>query len=122
MFYDAETTGRETFYDQILQFAAISADPDLNEPNRFEIRCRIQPYILASPCALIVTGMTLDRVLDVSLPTHFEMASAIHLTEWSPAVFAGCKTLEFDEDLFRQTFYQSLLPAYQWQSRTFTSN
>ena len=114
VFYDTETTGSETFYDQILQFAAIRTDSDLNELGRFEIRCRIQPHILPSPGALIVTGMTLDRVLDPNLPTHFEMASAIHqkLTEWSPAVFAGYNSLEFDEDLLRQTFYQSLLPTY----------
>jgi exodeoxyribonuclease-1 len=114
VFYDTETTGSETFYDQILQFAAIRTDADLNELGRFEIRCRIQPHILPSPGALIVTGMTLDRVLDPNLPTHFEMASAIHqkLTEWSPAVFAGYNSLEFDEDLLRQTFYQSLLPTY----------
>ena len=42
------------------------------------------------------------------------MAVAIHekLTEWSPAVFAGYNSLEFDEDLLRQAFYQSLLPVY----------
>ena len=86
----------------------------LNETDRFEIRCQIQPHILPSPGALIVTGMTPDKVLDVNLPTHFEMASAIHqkLTEWSPAVFAGYNSLEFDEYLLRQTFYQSLLPTY----------
>jgi exodeoxyribonuclease-1 len=42
------------------------------------------------------------------------MAAAIHekLTKWSPAVFAGNNSLEFDEDLLRQAFYQSLLPTY----------
>lgn len=114
VFYDTETTGSETFFDQILQFAAFRTDSDLNEIGRFEIRCRIQPHILPSPGALIVTGMTLDRVLDTNLPTLFQMASAIHqkLTEWSPAVFVGYNSLEFDEDLVRQTFYQSLLPTY----------
>ena len=59
VFYDTETTGSETFYDQILQFAAIRTDSDLKEIGRFEICCRIQPHILPSPGALIVTGMTL---------------------------------------------------------------
>jgi exodeoxyribonuclease-1 len=114
VFYDAETTGSDTFYDQILQFAAIRTDDALNEIDRFEIRCRIQPHILPSPGALIVTGITLDQLSDPALPSHFEMASAIHekLTAWSPAVFAGYNSLEFDEDLLRQAFYQSLLPPY----------
>lgn len=114
VFYDTETTGSDTFYDQILQFAAIKTDDSLTEVDRFEIRCRIQPHILPAPGALIVTGVTLDQIYDSSLPSHFEMAAAIHekLTEWSPAVFSGYNSLEFDEDLLRQTFYQSLLPVY----------
>lgn len=114
VFYDTETTGADTFYDQILQFAAINTDDALNELDRFEIRCRIQPHILPAPGALIVTGVSLDQLTDPDLPSHFEMATAIHqkLTEWSPAIFAGYNSLEFDEDLLRQTFYQSLLPVY----------
>ena len=114
VFYDTETTGSDTFYDQILQFAAIKTDDALNEVDRFEIRCRIQPHILPAPGALLVTGITLDQLSDPSLPSHFEMAAEIHkkLTEWSPAVFAGYNSLEFDEDLLRQAFYQSLLPVY----------
>jgi exodeoxyribonuclease I len=114
VFYDTETTGSDTFYDQILQFAAIRTDDALNEIDRFEIRCRIQPHILPAPGALIVTGITLEQLSDPALPSHFEMATAIHekLTAWSPAVFAGYNSLEFDEDLLRQAFYQSLLPPY----------
>jgi exodeoxyribonuclease-1 len=114
VFYDTETTGSDTFYDQILQFAAIKTDDALNEVDRFEIRCRIQPHVLPAPGALLVTGVTLDQLSDPALPSHFEMAAAIHakLSEWSPAVFAGYNSLEFDEDLLRQAFYQSLLPVY----------
>ena len=114
VFYDTETTGSDTFYDQILQFAAILTDDALKEIDRFEIRCRIQPHVLPAPGALLVTGVTLDQLSDPALPSHFEMAAAIHakLTDWSPAVFAGYNSLEFDEDLLRQAFYQSLLPIY----------
>ena len=114
VFYDTETTGSDTFYDQILQFAAIRTDDALNEVDRFEIRCRIQPHILPAPAALMITGLKLDQLFDSDLPSHFEMAAAIHerLCAWSPAVFAGYNSLEFDEDLLRQAFYQSLLPTY----------
>ena len=114
VFYDTETTGSNTFYDQILQFAAIKTDEALNEIDRFEIRCRIQPHVLPAPGALLVTGVTLDHLFDPALPSHYEMALAIHekLTDWSPAVFAGYNSLDFDEDLLRQAFYQSLLPTF----------
>jgi exodeoxyribonuclease I len=114
VFYDTETTGSNIFYDQILQFAAIRTDVALNEIDRFEIRCRIQPHILPAPGALIVTGVTCDQLSDPALPTFFEMSAAIHakLTEWSPAVFTGYNSIAFDEGLLRQAFYQSLLPVY----------
>lgn len=41
VFYDTETTGTKTAFDQILQFAAIRTDDDLCELDRFNIRCRL---------------------------------------------------------------------------------
>ncbi len=72
IFYDTETTGLETAFDQILQFAAIRTDDDLNELDRFDIRCRLMPYIVPSPGALRVTGVTPAMLTDPSLPSHYE--------------------------------------------------
>ena len=55
IFYDTETTGLETAFAQILQFAAIKTDENLNELERFDIRCRLQPHIVPSPGAMLVT-------------------------------------------------------------------
>jgi exonuclease I len=41
VFYDTETTGTDTAFDQILQFAAIRTDDNMRELDRFEIRCRL---------------------------------------------------------------------------------
>ncbi len=43
VFYDTETTGTDTAFDQILQFGAIRTDDDLNEIDWFEVRYRLQP-------------------------------------------------------------------------------
>ena len=51
-------------FDQVLQFAAIRTDDDLNEIGRFEIRSRLLPYIIPSPHAMQVTGQTIDDLLD----------------------------------------------------------
>jgi len=40
VFYDTETKGISTAFDQILQFGAIKTDDDLNEIERFEIGAR----------------------------------------------------------------------------------
>lgn len=114
VFYDTETTGSEPFYDQILQFAAIRTDGDLVERETFEIRCRLQPHIVPSPGALLVTGVGIDRIVEPGLPSHYQMVASTKetLLSWSPAVFAGYNSLEFDEDLLRQALYQTLHPPF----------
>ena len=52
VFLDVETTGTNTTFDQILQFAAILTDHDLKEIERFEIRSRLLPHIVPSPGAI----------------------------------------------------------------------
>lgn len=114
VFYDTETTGTNTTFDQILQFAAIHTDDALNEIERFEIRCRIHPHMVPSPGAMRVTGIGVETLTDPTLPSHYEMMRAIRekMLSWSPAIFAGYNSIGFDEPLLRQAFYQTLHPPY----------
>lgn len=114
IFYDTESSGLSTAFDQILQFAAIRTDEALEEVGRFEIRSRLLPYVVPSPHALRVTGMTIDDVLDEARPSYYGMVTAIRhaLGAWCPAAFLGYNSLRFDEELLRQAFYQCLHPPY----------
>jgi len=114
VFYDTETTGIKSSFDQILQFAAILTDNDLNEIERFEIRSRLLPNVVASPGAMQVTRITVDTLHDASLPSHYEMTCQIRekLLTWQPAIFIGHNSLRFDEAFLRSAFYKSLLPHY----------
>ncbi|MBK8861226.1 MAG: hypothetical protein IPN48_10065 [Sphingomonadales bacterium] len=73
VFYDTETTGIDTSFDQILQFAAIRTDEDLNILERFEVRSRLLPFIVPAPGALRVTKVTIYRLHDPATPSHYEM-------------------------------------------------
>ena len=114
VFYDTETTGIETPFDQILQFAAIRTDDALNELERFNIRCRLLPHIIPSPKALLITQVTPAILTDPELPSHYTMIRQIRdtLLAWSPATFIGFNSMSFDEDLLRQALFQTLHPAY----------
>lgn len=114
VFYDTETTGIDTSFDQILQFAAIKTDENLNVLERFETRSRLLPFVVPAPGALRVTKMTIDRLHDPATPSHYDMVRAIRtkLGEWSPAIFLGYNSLRFDEELMRQAFYQTLHNPY----------
>ena len=114
VFWDTETTGMNTAFDQILQFGAIRTDHELRELERFDIRCRLLPYVVPSPRALLTNGIGVDQLTDPSLPSHYEMVRAIRarLEEWSPALFIGHNSISFDEHLLRQALYQTLHPPY----------
>ena len=114
VFYDTETTGTNTHFDQILQFGAVNTDHELRELDRFVIRCRVLPYVVPSPGAMRVTGVTVDQLTDQSLPSHYEMVRAIKakLSEWTPSIFVGHNSMAFDERLLRQALYKTLHDPY----------
>ena len=114
VFYDTETTGTKVYFDQILQFAAILTDNDLNEIERFEIRSRLLPNVVAGPGAMRLTGVSVDQLHDPALPSHYEMVCRIRrkLLEWQASLFIGHNSLRFDEVLLRSAFYKNLLPPY----------
>jgi len=114
VFYDTETTGIKTSYDQILQFAAVRTDDQLNELEAFEIRSRLLPDVVPSPRAMLTNGITVQQLTDETLPSHYEMVQRIRqrLLAWSPAVFVGYNSIRFDEHLLRQAFYKTLNPLY----------
>lgn len=115
IFYDTETTGTDPAFDQLLQFAAVRTDDELNVTDTFNIRCRLLPWVVPAPGAMLVTGVTPAMLRDAPL-SYFDMMGKIHktMTAWSRggAVFLGWNSLRFDENFLRQSFYQSLLPVY----------
>ncbi len=113
--YDTETSGLDTTFDQVLQFAALLADEDLNEIESLVVRCRRLPHIVPSPGALLVTGVRPVDLEQAELSFH-QMMLKVHrkLVAWSKggAVFLGYNSIRFDERLLRQALYQNLLPVY----------
>lgn len=108
--YDVETTGLRKRFDQILQFAAIRTDEDLNIVEVVELRGRLLPNIVPAPKALHITGARLEDITNPDRPSHFELTCQIHdvLTRWSPAMFLGFNSIKFDEEFLRQAFYLCL--------------
>ena len=68
VFFDTETTGLKHGFDQIVHFAAIRTDANLNEIGRFEVRSRLLPHVLPHPAALRTNGLPIGRLTDPSLP------------------------------------------------------
>ena len=113
IFYDTETTGLEAGFDQILQFAGIVTDDDLNPIEEINLRCRLQSHVIPSPGALVITGV---RPLDIAGAnlSHYEMIRDIRalIERHSPVVMVGYNSISYDENMLRQAFYQTLNPTY----------
>lgn len=114
VFYDTETTGLLPGWDQIVHFAAIRTDENLNEIARFEIPCRLQPHVIPHPSALLTNRLPINRLTDPDLPSHYKMICEARerLMAWSPAIFLGYNSMRFDEEMLRHALFQSLHPAY----------
>jgi len=113
IFYDTETTGTNDRYDQVLQFAAIHLDDELRELSALNLRCRIKPYVVPSPTAMMITRVTPDDLHAAPL-SHYEMMTEIRrwIQARSPATIIGHNSINFDEGFLRQGFYKTLHPLY----------
>ena len=114
VFYDTETTGTNIEFDQIIQFAAILTDQSFREIDRINVRCRRLPWVIPSPGAMIVTGVSPRQIDDPTSPQFPEMMSAIQekMRSWSPAIFIGYNSFQFDEPLLQRALWLSLNPPY----------
>jgi len=114
IFYDTETTGLNVGFDQILQFAALVTDDDLNVVEEVNLRCRLQPHIVPAPTALVITGIRPAEIGQAPL-SHYEMIRQIAalIERTAPVVMVGFNSLGYDEGMLRQAFYQTLYPVYR---------
>lgn len=114
VFFDTETTGLKRGFDQILHFAAVRTDANLNEVARFEARSRLLPQVLPHPRALQTNGLAIEQLTDPNLSSHYAMVGKIQraLLAWSPAIFVGFNSIRFDEEMLRHALFQCLYPAF----------
>jgi len=114
VFYDYETTGRSSTWDQIIQVGAILVNDDFQKlDTAFEARCSLKPGLVPEPKALIINHTTPDMLRKTNL-SHYGMMNQLMETfkKWSPAVFIGYNNISFDSEFTRKGLFKNLSDPY----------
>ncbi len=113
VFYDFETSSSNKHWGQIIQIGAILTNDNLDELDRFDVRCRLSPGIIPEAMALIV-NKTSPTMLKKSNLSHYEMIRQFveTLKKWGKATYIGFNSIEFDEEFLRSTLFQTLEYPY----------
>ena len=76
LFYDIETTGLNKAFDQVLEFAAIRTDRQLEEIERHNLSVKLRPDVIPSPLAILTNRISpTDHAGGMS---EFEATEHIH--------------------------------------------
>jgi exodeoxyribonuclease-1 len=114
LFYDIETTGLNKAFDQVLQFAAIRTDRQLNEIERYTLRVKLRPDVIPSPGAMITNRLSVADL--ASGLCEFDAIRQIHeLMNQRETISLGYNSLGFDDEFLRFSFHRNLLPPYTHQ-------
>ena len=113
-FYDIETTGLNKAFDQVLQFAAIRTDMELNEIERHSIMIQLRPDVIISPRALITHRISISDTMN-GLCEYDGIREIHRLMNEPDTISLGYNTLGFDDEFLRFSFYRNLLPPYTHQ-------
>ena len=113
IFYDFETTGRDSNWDQIIQIGAVLTNSNFEEIDRFQARCCLRPGLIPYPKAILVNKSSVEELTQTNL-SHF---SLINLTvkkfkSWGIAVYIGYNSINFDEEFLRKSLFRSLFDPY----------
>jgi len=114
LFYDIETSGLNTAFDQILTFAAIRTDLRLKEIDRTSVVVQLRPDVVPSPGAFVTHRLSLAALKKGAC--EYDAARRIHKWVNAPGTISlGYNTLGFDDEFLRFTFYRNLLDPYSHQ-------
>lgn len=114
LFYDIETSGLNPAFDQVLTFAYIRTDLELNEIDRQTITIRLRRDIVPSPRAFLTHGLTYEE-LELGI-CEYEAARKIHkILNLAGTISLGYNSLGFDDEFLRFLFYRNLLDPYVHQ-------
>ncbi|MBN8727868.1 MAG: exodeoxyribonuclease I [Xanthomonadales bacterium] len=114
LWHDYETTGADPCRDRPSQFAAIRTSAELEQIGApVSILCRPAPDVLPHPEAVLVTGITPQRMQREGV-SEAEFAARVHELMSEPGTCnVGYNSLRFDDEFTRNLFYRNFFDPYE---------
>ena len=114
LFYDLETSGLNKCFDQVIEFAAIRTNADLEEIARDHFYLKLTKDTMPSPGAFITHRLSLKKIAD-GLPENEGVRKIHELMNTPGTISIGYNSLSFDDEFMRFSFAKCLLTPYTHQ-------
>jgi exodeoxyribonuclease-1 len=114
LFYDIETTGLNKCFDQVLNFAAIRTNSNLETLSEHEFDIKLNPDVIPSPESLLIHGMGLESMQE-GMRECDAMVEIHKLMNEPGTISLGYNTLGFDDEFLRFSFFRHFLSPYTHQ-------
>lgn len=114
LFFDYETFGKETA-GAVSQFAAIRANSEFSEVERFNFFCKPSLDVVPDPVACLITKVTPQLAEEKGI-CEFEFAHRVNniFTDQKKTVVVGFNNISFDDEVSRNMFYRNMIDPYRW--------
>ena len=107
-FFDAETSGLNPQFDQILTVYFVTFDHLGHEIDRLEERCSLDSHRLPSPKALLVNGLSIHSLRQHQSQRDLLLKVNAYINKHTPQVFFAHNS-KFDQNFIANGFYQNLI-------------
>ncbi|MFU8816781.1 MAG: exodeoxyribonuclease I [Pseudomonadales bacterium] len=117
--YDLETSGIDSRWDRIVQFAGLRTDEHLNELGDAVCSYVALPDdVLPNPDSSLVTGITPERTRAEGISEWQALGQINALFAAPQTCVVGYNSLRFDDEFVRQGLYRTLRDPYarEWQN------
>jgi len=117
VFYDFETSGRSSTWDQIIEASAVIVNDEFQElDDPINLRCALKKGIVPEPGALLINRTT-PQILKKTNLSHYGMIKLLleKFHKWTPAIYIGYNNISFDEEFLRKSLFKSLNEPYLTQ-------
>lgn len=114
-FYDLETSGLNSRYQRVMQFAGQRTSLDLKPIGQpIDVLVKLSEDILPEPQAILITGTTPQKTTSegISEPEFSKMLVQDIFTPHTIAV--GFNNIRFDDEFIRHTLWRNFHDPYEW--------